>query len=561
MAEIVHTEQVREGEKARYPFKSEYEEPTLESYLFVGWKYNGTIYEPNQYASEASNPFGPIIENTDILAMWSQIRVFCIPDKTIIGYEGGQIKIMYYAVTSRVVTSNDVEKQFIPPRVNPIIYNNVTDTEVSGQYRMCTFNVTQNNGDEGRKLRVAATYKGVMSDVVEIYQQSASEVVIPDCDYFHFTYSWENDANGGGTDLDSLTVIYVEDKDGNRVSKTFTGRPVGYGTHCYSVSSIKDGQDDKLCMQHGGDCRTSDAEGVVVCLTNIANTGEVSNLDKIIIKIYGNWYISKSNGNMKINCNAYKSRSETPTFGNDIEVTDMIEIIGEGESASEHHYDKFSPNLQNCETVWQQTRDLTVKARGSQNAGQDIECAGEIYSNVCTVVYRIGGNPSNNKSFIPRNVDNGIDWRDGHHSTNIYQNTAQRISTPIVLETNDTTEHSVNDIYLNYWDVDYNFYDNDEDYVSIYLNKDYNQEIGGSSFSFKITKDKIGQVFNATDTKVFDKFQVTRSSNGRVNVTFKLKSYVGSSRQIAIEFSKYFNDCKPDVHETTGFRIHQGVTS
>ena len=283
MSNIVHTEQVREGEKARYPFKSEYEEPTLDSYLFVGWKYNGTIYEPNQYASEASNPFGPIIENTDILAMWSQIRVFCIPDKTIIGYEGGQIKIMYYAVTSRVVTSNDVEKQFIPPRVNPIIYNNVTDTEVSGQYRMCTFNVTQNNGDEGRKLRVAATYKGVMSDVVEIYQQSPNEFIIPDCDYFHFSYSWEDVAHGGGVDLDSLTVIYVEDEEGNRVNKSFTGKAVGFGANSSYQARSSNGT---LCLQHGGDCRTSGAETAVCCLTNIAETGEISNLETIKINIY-----------------------------------------------------------------------------------------------------------------------------------------------------------------------------------------------------------------------------------------------------------------------------------
>ena len=565
MSNIVHTEQVREGEKARYPFKSEYEEPTLESYLFVGWKYNGTIYEPNQYASEASNPFGPIIENTDILAMWSQIRVFCIPDKTLIGYEGGQIKIMYYAVTSRVVTSNDVEKQFTPSGSNPI-YNIVSDTEVSGQYRMCTINVTQNNGDEGRKIRVVATYKGVMSDVAEIYQQGANEVVIPDCDYFHFTYSW-NPGNAaekpGGSDLDSLTVIYVEDEEGHRIDKSFTGIAVGYGAaessgigfgSNYEVKS----SDNKLCLKHGRDCRTSGAETAVCCLTNIAQTGEVSNLETIKINIYANWYGSDTDvttgGNMAINCKAYKTKNPNgPDFNTDIETTQMTEIVGD----STNTYYKFTPKPSMCDEVWSDSAEMHVNAYGSSNAKQPIECAGVIYSHIGTVIFKVNGSF---KTFRRRTADNGVNSRTGAYNLKMFDDNGEitGYDTTITIDTQDTNEHTLNGVYFYYWGQNFNMYSVEGDSVNVYLAKSDNQELNLSNdYRFEIDSTKLGQEFGVTETKLFSKFKVVKRADGKMNITYKLIPNIGQSRRIQIEITKHFEDCTPRRNNTTVYNIKQ----
>ena len=523
MSNIVHTEQVREGEKARYPFKSEYEEPTLDSYLFVGWKYNGTIYEPNQYASEASNPFGPITENTDILAMWSQIRVFCIPDKTIIGYEGGQIKIMYYAVTSRVVTSNDVEKNFTPSGSNPI-YNIVSDTEVSGQYRMCTINVTQNSGDEGRKIRVVASYKGVKSDVVEIYQQSPHEFIIPDCDYFIFNYEWEyddketstsTDDTGGGEDLDSLTIIYLQDSNGNKIQKSYTGIPLGYrsgiinntGTR-ETVSVYKDGQTNYF-MRWGGDNRLSGAEGAIICLTNIAKYGEVSNLDTVIIEIYANWYNRRIDGNMKINCMGYKSKE-----GSSGKYSDEIKEIEH--TSPKGNYKTFEPNTDNCEVSWEGfSESLNIKAAGSLNASYEdafIPYLDKLYSKVCTVTYDIG---SGNKSYIGRgNVDNG---RNSTTPGFVTFKTDDNNKRHYVISNQQQT-FVCSGIYVTYDNTDYYMFDNENDTIKVrvYLNGTYKTDE-----DMTITTSELGQSYNGS---FFSNLRFTRESNNKLRLSIDFPS-------------------------------------
>lgn len=562
MAEIVHTEQVREGEKARYPFKSEYEEPTLDSYLFVGWKYKGTIYEPNQYASEASNPFGPITENTDILAMWSQVRVFCIPDKTIIGYEGGQIKIMYYAVTSRVVTSNDVEKQFIPPRVNPIQYSVVSDTEVSGQYRMCTINVTQNNDDEGRKIRVAATYKGVMSDVVEIYQQSPHEFIIPDCDYFIFNYEWEyddketstsTDDTGGGKDLDSLTIIYLQDSNGNKIQKSYTGIPLGYRSEIINntgtretVSVYKDGQTNYF-MRWGGDNRLSGAEGAIICLTNIAKYGEVSNLDTVIIEIYANWFSRRIDGNMKINCMGYKSKEGSSGKYSD-EIKEIEHINPKG------NYKTFEPNTDNCEVSWEGfSESLNIKAAGSLNASYEdafIPYLDKLYSKVCTVTYDIG---SGNKSYIGRgNVDNGRNsTTPGFVTFKTDDNNKQHY------ELNNQQQTFVcSGIYVTYDNTDYYMFDNENDTIKVrvYLNGTHK-----SDENITITTSELGQSYNGP---FFSNLRFTRESNNKLRLSIDFPSNPNNDvRNLDIIMLKCIGDnIHPAIEipgHATGMNIYQ----
>ncbi len=565
MANIIHTEQVMEGKYAKWASEPDYVEPVWTdaegvpdpSYEFIGWKYNGEIKKPPYSETD----FGPIFSPTDILALWSRIRVFCIPDKTSIGYEGGQVRIMYYAVNSEVVTSSDVEKQLIPPRVNPIQYSVVSDVEVAGQYRMCTINIERNTSNEGKKLLIAAAYKGILSDVVEIYQSNPSEVIIPECDYFHFSYFWEDVEHGGGVDLDSLTVIYVEDEEGNRVDKTFTGLGVGYGSrYSYSVYSKKANQygilvNDKLCLKHGGDCRLSGDETVVCCLTNIVNTGELNNLEKIKIKIYANWYGGKTDvttgGNMTIRCKAYKSLNETPDFEKDIKVETIEEELDSGVV----YHDRYSPNLKNCKEVWSYEANFHVNAYGFTNASCPIECAGEIYSNIGTVSFASNGK---NKSFQERDADNGVDLNSGVYNKKYFDDDGN-MDGEIKIDKQDTSEHLIKGFYFNYWKQDIFVYTNEEDSINIYLDKDSNTELGlTESYRFIIDSTKLGKEFGVEETKLFSKFKVEKRSDGKLNITFKLIPNVGKNRTIYIEVTKHFETCTPkEIKYNNIYRIRQ----
>jgi len=72
IGEIIKTEKVNEGQKARYPYSDEYETPQKQGYVFDGWKFNGQVMHP-PFNDETQNPFGPINGDTNITAVWDKI--------------------------------------------------------------------------------------------------------------------------------------------------------------------------------------------------------------------------------------------------------------------------------------------------------------------------------------------------------------------------------------------------------------------------------------------------------------------------------------------------------
>ena len=113
----LYNETIRNGEKARWPYDTSLSSDKLygtvmnnvkqakSGYSFEGWKYNNTIYkEPFQNEQTDPNPFGPINEDTEIMAMWSKIFVYCvrIPDE-VVPYEGGNVIVTYYAVVGNQI--------------------------------------------------------------------------------------------------------------------------------------------------------------------------------------------------------------------------------------------------------------------------------------------------------------------------------------------------------------------------------------------------------------------------------------------------------------------------
>lgn len=180
MAEIYKEKVIGNNKKARWPYNTTL--PTEElyntimtrvkqekiGYLFSGWKYNDEIYK-EPFNDESTNPFGPISENTTIQAVWSKIYVYCRPVKTVVKYEGENVKIYFYAVTSEIITNNDVT--LVIEDSTTASWETVSES-VDGNYRVRTVKFNENTDDVGKYLYVHTEYNGVSSETIAIYQQA-----------------------------------------------------------------------------------------------------------------------------------------------------------------------------------------------------------------------------------------------------------------------------------------------------------------------------------------------------------------------------------------------------
>ena len=86
--EILKEEDVIEGEKARWLYTNEYNEPSKDGYSFEGWKYNDRIYYKSEYQNEQNNPFGPINNDSTISAMWDKMQIHADTNHTLISGDG-----------------------------------------------------------------------------------------------------------------------------------------------------------------------------------------------------------------------------------------------------------------------------------------------------------------------------------------------------------------------------------------------------------------------------------------------------------------------------------------
>lgn len=182
MAEKVtlYNESIRNGEKARWPYDtslplSERYNTVMNSvkqakngYLFEGWRYNGTIYK-EPFQNEETNPFGPINEDIEIMAMWSRIFVYCVRIPNVaVPYSGGNVSVTYYAVVgNQVINTNQVT--LIVDSTTDASYTRGSDS-VYNSLRQCTFTVNQNSSHDIKRLVVYAQYNGINSEKLIIYQ-------------------------------------------------------------------------------------------------------------------------------------------------------------------------------------------------------------------------------------------------------------------------------------------------------------------------------------------------------------------------------------------------------
>ena len=539
MAKIIHTETVSNAtKKAHWPYEGSYTTTMTRvkleksGYIFNGWKYNGRIYK-EPFDNESTNPFGPLSRDTSIFATWTKIGIFCIPNKTIVSADGEDVEITYYVQIGDNVITDGVTFA-VDTQATTAGYTIISDRIVNGKH-VCTVRISENTTPGARTLVVYSQYNGASSEKANILQSGQREIIIPDCDYFHFVYSWENGDNGGGTDLDSLTVVYVQDEQGHFVEKSFTGKAVGYGAN-ERVCSMKDGEIDKVFLEHGGDCRTSGAENAIICLTNMAETDEIHGTENILVKIYANWFISKGGGNMVMHCYAYKSTNpDGPNYGKDINIVPHQDEISS--------YNTFTPNTAYCRKVWEDEISLHINAfdrPNATNANRHIECAGEIYSDVCTILYRVS---DNYKGLIPRTEDNGID----NATVRLNVKSDLGIELRFNYDPTDTETHQVTGIYIQYNNENYELFSHEDDSIFVIVN-------GYPMLTIK-TED-IGNAYGLDETGVFTNFLV-KQRNNKTDIEFNLDRLYGTWRQVILQYSKYFDDCTPPIERGWLMQINQ----
>ena len=309
----------------------------------------------------------------------------------------------------------------IPPRVN---HNPSTGTGYSNGrfYKDVSFN--ENSGEQGINYDFSATcgHYNCVPDIVTIYQGSRYENLIPNCDYFIFTYSWEET---DGHDLDSLTVLTVYDKNGNIKSfkddsynnRESSGLTVGWNGTANSRSITSSsliqpimqeyaianttflGDYSNPYLKHSSDNTQSGAEGAVVNIKQILKSGKVADDDTIKIDIYGNWYGTSNNGNCKISYKQISGLTENGNYQNEILET---ENLNNPESSSDKRfYYSFSNTSQSQQigtTVV--TEEIGVLASGIGNISRTKISSGcgikSFYTKLATLTFV---NKSNSTTF------------------------------------------------------------------------------------------------------------------------------------------------------------------
>jgi hypothetical protein len=553
---LLYEETVIKGRKPRWPYDNtlstaqrystviahiKSEKP---NYTFSGWQVSGssTVYQ-EPFNDENANPFPTFTTDGEINAVWSRVEnvnVMCVPSSNTVSSDGDTITLTYYAIVGDNIVTDGVTLN-VKSGDTTVSYTMGQDSVTpNGIIRNVTIN--SNSTEDSKQLVAYATYNGQNSEDTVVYQAAQDEQIIPDCDYFLFTYRWGAD---DGVDLDSLTVIYVQDQNGNYVDKSFTGIPVGFrhmiptnrpDAKNYIVYQDDDDENGLLCMKHGGDNITSGDEGAIICLSNLVNTGEIHNGEKIIVKIYANWYKTKGNGDMNIDCKAYKRISGTPNFNEDI---------------NQEGY-AFLPTS-TCSTVWQtQEEEYNVKAEGRLNPMFEDNFAvvptnlDNLYSHICTITYDV---KTGSKTYKPRTTDNGREARyyDGRYEYMfIYNSTGY--TDYIKTFPSTTTNVVIDGLYCYYYEQENMGYletNDDKLYMSIWIGSKKN-------FTQVFTKDDIGVQFNDFDDEGFVRgLKLTKYNEGginklRININLAENNTV-AKLTIRFSFTKCPDDGRPGV--------------
>ena len=334
-------------------------------------------------------------------------------DNESVDYTGGTATFTYYLSYSEnggedsAIKDENINRCLSFSKLSPADLN-VTIGETQKNNGVFTTPVTfiQNSYQNGEKginwiFRISCETADNNPKDISIYQANKYEHLLPNCDYFIFSYDWKNT---DGVDLDSLTHI----TNSNLIDKAY-GANVGYSTVGYhgtaDGSSIVYGEQfgqDRPFLVFGGDNRCSGSEYTVICIRNIMDTGLFSNDDIITVDIYANWYTSKKDGNMTIVYDQYSGTSENHYFINEIETIEHKECDSDGDGNPNIFY-SYSPKagtIKVAESVStpvihvdsfsdDAATEVKDELENRRRTGESYMCVGDYYQHVLTFNYII----------------------------------------------------------------------------------------------------------------------------------------------------------------------------
>ena len=368
MANKIHTEIVKgNGKKARWPYDTTL--PNAELYntvmdnlkaqrqgsVFMGWKYNGTIYtEP--FDNEGSNPFGPITQNANIFGVWDSLKIHSDTNHVLISGDGdseSDLTKLYSWISNSsgtIILDNIViEEVPLDAGMQRISFED-RGTSVENNKNVTKKKALANDVNIPKYYRFKATttsYGGMESDVIEIEQAGVDQTVLPDFDFLTFKYTWDRE---DGTDLDTATYIL-----GTKITLE-TGRyrsilnhsevitneryndltdeqkegyeplpldyyPVGFG--CLGIEGDKDyhptiqestpfHNEISQYIKGGGDNTGSGNESALINWKEICNRDFITQgISKIYCKLYASWFGQRKNGNCQVTFQTWKTASGT----------------------------------------------------------------------------------------------------------------------------------------------------------------------------------------------------------------------------------------------------------
>lgn len=327
MAKIYKEEEVESGSKAKWPYDADYSEPFKKGYLFEGWEYDGNVYEP-PFDDEASNPFGPITKSVDINTVWDKLAVFADANHTLISGDGDTdadpTKMMYWAQTAKgKMITDGVELKEVALDVDmlPIQFSGSGSTAVVDDKNVRTRKVKENDVNKSRyyRFRAAMPAHSLESETIEIEQVGKDQTILPDFDFFTFTYDW---ADTDGRDLDTATFVVGTNIPIGSDGKTLANYPVGFG--CKGSTQIDPDYNHgssnnpelfaevSQYIKGGGDNLQSGKESALINWKEICNRDFITEgITKLYCELYANWYAIRHNGNCKVSFKTYKTESGT----------------------------------------------------------------------------------------------------------------------------------------------------------------------------------------------------------------------------------------------------------
>lgn len=226
------------------------------------------------------------------------LDIYCIASTALIPPTGGNAKITYYAKSGNDIITDGVELEILPATSDapqPTFSQSEGTNPLTGNY--VEFIIGANSINKTKYIKARAKYNGKYSAEVSIRQVGKDATVLPDFNFFCFTYGWDADA---GKDLDSMTIV-----EGTGImigDRLLDDYPVGW-----NMGEGNTNAEVQKYIKWGGDNTQSGAEGAEINWKAICERDFISEGIYIIYaKVYGNWYNTKGTGMVTFNLSTYK---------------------------------------------------------------------------------------------------------------------------------------------------------------------------------------------------------------------------------------------------------------